>query len=95
MPQSPDIGKNSDGGAFGFWISVQTLTKVNFHNSTTSDNEIKLGPVTKFDTKNKAASKKIDDDVMTETCDVIIMFPIYGQFGAIRKPDSRCIVCKT
>ena len=32
---------------------------------------------------------------MSENCDVIAIFPIYGQFGAIRKPDSWRIVCKT
>ena len=32
---------------------------------------------------------------MWENCDVIVIFPIYGQFGAIRKPDSGGIVCKT
>ena len=32
---------------------------------------------------------------MSENCDVFAIFPIYGQFEAIRKPDSRCIVCKT
>ena len=32
---------------------------------------------------------------MSENCDVIVIFPIYGQFGAIRKPDSGRIVCKT
>ena len=32
---------------------------------------------------------------MLENCDVIIIFSIYGQFGAIVKPDSRGIVCKT
>ena len=32
---------------------------------------------------------------MLANYDVIIIFPIYGQFGAIWKPDSRCIVCKT
>ena len=26
---------------------------------------------------------------------VIVIFQIYDQFGAIRKPDSGCIVCKT
>ena len=26
---------------------------------------------------------------MLENCDFIIIFPIYGQFGAIRKPDYR------
>ena len=32
---------------------------------------------------------------MSVNCDVIVIFPIYGQFGAIRKPDSGRIVCKT
>ena len=48
---------------------------------------MKLGPVTKLDKRNKTASKKFDDDVMLVKCDVIVIFPIYGQFGAIRKPD--------
>ena len=32
---------------------------------------------------------------MSANCDVIVIFPIYGQFGAIRKPDSGRIVSKT
>ena len=56
---------------------------------------MKLGPVTKLDKKNAAASKKIDDDAMSANCDVMVIFPIYDQFGAIRKPDSGRIVCKT
>ena len=40
-------------------------------------------------------SKKISDDVMLTNCDVIVIFSIYDQFGAIRKPDSGHIVCKT
>ena len=32
---------------------------------------------------------------MLVNCDVIVIFPIYGQFGAIRKQDSGRIVCKT
>ena len=32
---------------------------------------------------------------MSANCDVIVIFPIYSQFGAIRKPDSEHIVCKT
>ena len=32
---------------------------------------------------------------MLENYGVIVIFMIYGQFGAIRKPDSRCIVHKT
>ena len=49
---------------------------------------MKLVPVTKIDNKNKATSKKIGDDAMTANCDVIVIFPIYDQFGTIRKPDS-------
>ena len=56
---------------------------------------MKLGPVTKFEKRSKPTSKKFDDDVMLENCDVIDIFLIYGRIGAIRKPDSGCIVCKT
>ena len=40
-------------------------------------------------------SKKFYDDVMLENCDVNVIFPIYGQFGAIQKSISRHIVWKT
>ena len=46
-----------------FPISGQSLIKVNCHNSRTShDIEMKLGPVTKLDKRNKTTSKKIGDD---------------------------------
>ena len=32
---------------------------------------------------------------MSENCDVTVIFWIYGQFGAIRKPDSGRRVSKT
>ena len=32
---------------------------------------------------------------MSKSRDVIVIFPIYGQFGATQKLDSGCIVCKT
>ena len=56
---------------------------------------MKLGPETKLSKRNKTMSKKSDDDVMSRNCDVIAIFPIYDQFGAIWKPDSRSMVCKT
>ena len=59
---------------------------------------MKVGPVTKSDNRNKVASKKkkkIGDDIMSAKCGTIVIFPIYGQFGAIRKSDSGRIVCKT
>ena len=32
---------------------------------------------------------------MSKNCEVIVIFLIYGQFGAIRMPDSGRLVCKT
>ena len=32
---------------------------------------------------------------MSKNCDAIAFFRIYGQVGAIRKPDCGRIVCKT
>ena len=56
---------------------------------------MKLGPVTKLDKRKRATSKKFDDKVMSANCDVIVLFQIYGQFGAIWEPDSGCMVCNT
>ena len=87
MSQSPDIRQNSDGSISDFRVSGQSLIKRNCHNSRTSyDIDMKLGPVTKFDKRIKTTSKNFDDDNI---------FPIYGQFGALWKPDSGHIVCKT
>ena len=55
---------------------------------------MKLGPVTKLDERNKTPSKKFDDNVMSENYDVIPIFPIFGKFGAIRKPNSGRTVYK-
>ena len=49
---------------------------------------MKLGPVTKLDERNKTTSKIFDLDVMSENCDVIVIFRIFDQFGAIRRLDS-------
>ena len=56
---------------------------------------MKLGPATQLDERKKTTSKNIDDDFMSPNCDVIVIFPIYGHFGGIWKPDSGRIVCKT
>ena len=56
---------------------------------------MKLGPVTKICKRNKTTSKKFGDDALSENCDVIVIFLIYGQLGAIWKPDSGLIVSKT
>ena len=57
-PQSPDTGQNLDEGISDFWISGQSLIKRNCPNSRTSDDiDMKLGPVTKLDKRNKITSK--------------------------------------
>ena len=45
--------------------------------------------------ETKQRQKKFGNDVMSENSDIIAIFPIYGQFGVIRKPDSGCIVSTT
>ena len=85
FPQSPDIGQNSDGGISDFRISGQFVLNENGHNFRTShDIDMKLGPVTTIDKRNLTTSKKFDDGVLSENYDVIVFFPIYGQFAATR-----------
>ena len=55
---------------------------------------MKLWPVPKINKRSKTTSKKSDDGAISKNCDVIAIFPIYNQFGVIRKPDSGRIVCK-
>ena len=86
-------------GISDFRISGQSLIKKKiqkFRNSRTSDDiDMKLGPVPKLDKRNKTTSKKLDDDVMPGNCDVIVIFRVFGQFGAVRRPDSGHRVCKS
>ena len=56
---------------------------------------MKLIPITKLYKKNKRSPENLGDDVMSSNCDVIVIFPIYSQFGAIWKADFGPIVCKT
>ena len=96
LRQSPDIGQNLNGSISDFRISGQSLIKENCHNSRTSDDiDMKLRPITKIDKRNKATSKKFDDEVILKSCDVIVIFPIYDQSGAIRRLKSRSTACKT
>ena len=53
---------------------------------------MKLGPVTKLDKRNKTRSKKFDIDLMSGNYDVIVIFWIFGQFGAVRRPDSAKVM---
>ena len=56
---------------------------------------MKLGPETKLVKRNIEMSKKFDIDVMMRNLDVTVIFLIYGQFGAIREPNSGRMICKT
>ena len=60
LSQSPGIRQNLDEVISDFQIFGQTLIKENCHNSRNSnDIDIKLGPVTKFDKRNKKNVKKV------------------------------------
>ena len=56
---------------------------------------MKLGPVTKLDKRNATTLKISDDDHMIENYYLIVIFPIYGQFGVIRKTDFGRMLSKT
>ena len=60
MPQSSDIGQNSDGGISDFRVSAQSLLNEKSHNSRTSnDTDMKLAPVTKLGKSNMTRSKNL------------------------------------
>ena len=60
MPQSLDIGQNSEGGISDFEISGQSFMKVNCRKSRTSDDiDMKFATVTKLQKKSKRTSKKV------------------------------------
>ena len=93
---SPDVGQNSDGGISDFRISGESLVKENCYNSRTGDDiDMKPEPVTKLDNRNKTTSKKFNEDVMSENCDVIVIFQIFGQVGAVWRLDSGHRVCRS
>ena len=53
--------------------------KENCHNSRSNDDiDMKLGPVTKLDKRNKTTSKKIGNDVMSANYGVMVTFLIHG-----------------
>ena len=52
---------------------------------------MKLRPVTKLNKRNKttmAITSKNGDNVMSKNYDVAVIFPIYGQFEAIKKLEN-------
>ena len=56
---------------------------------------MKLGTITRPGKKTESTSKKFDDGIIFKNCDVIATCLTHRQLGAIQKPDSGRIVCKT
>ena len=53
---------------------------------------MKLGPVTRL---CHGHVKKVDDDIMSTSFEVIVIFLIYSQFEVMRKLDTGSMICKT
>ena len=78
---------------FDLRISGQYLIEKNCNISRTSDAiDIKLGPVTILEKKNKTMPKSFDDEAKSASCHVILIFPIKGQFGIIHKLDCKTYI---
>ena len=91
-PSLKILGKTR--GISGFQISGQSLIKENCHNSrTSSDITWNLDQYLSL-TRETKQHQKIWRLGMSANWDIIVIFLIYGQFGAIWKSDSGCIVCK-
>ena len=57
-----------------------------------NDIDIKVGSPVKLDQRNTTTAKTTDGNIMSEKYDVITIFLIYGQFGAITKSNSGCMI---
>ena len=87
MPQSSHIWQNSDKGIFDFNISAQSLLKQNCHNTRTSDDiNMKLGPVTELDKKNKMKSKKL---TMRSSWQIVTSLSIFQLIANLEQSGSR------
>ena len=85
--QYPDIGQNSDGDISDFRISGQSLTKENCCNSRTSDDmDMKLGPLTKLDKKNKTTPKNV---TMTLCRQIVPQLPFFPFLANLEQCGSR------
>ena len=56
---------------------------------------MKFGTVPQIDKRKKTTSKKLDHDVKSGNYDVIVIFRIFGQFGAVQRPDFGHRLCKS
>ena len=92
-PQSPDIGQNSDRGISDFQIFGQSLIKENCHNSRTSDDiDMKFGPVTKLDKRNKTTSKKLTS---TSCRKIVTSLSFFGFLVNLEQSGGRILDTKS
>ena len=92
-PQSPDIRQKSDRGIFDFRISGQSLIKENCHNSRTSDDiDMKLGPVTKLDKRNKTTSKKL---TLTSCRKIVTSLSFFGFLANLEQSEGQILDTKS
>ena len=88
-PQSSDTGKKSDGEISDFRISGQSLIKEKFHNCRTShDIDMKLGPVTKLDKRNKKTSKKL---TLTSCWKIVTSLSFFGFLANLKQSGGRIL----
>ena len=88
LPRYP----NSDEAFSILGFLVKSPLNKNCHSSATSnDINMKLRPLSQIEKRNTVISKKFDDEVISVKYDVIFIFPMYGAFAAVRKPDTRNI----
>ena len=81
--------QNSDWGISDFWITGQSLMKINFHNSRTSDDiDMKLQPVTKIDKRNKTTSKNL---TMRYCQKIVTSLPFFQYMANSEQPRSRIL----
>ena len=86
------LEKNSDGVISDFRISGQSLIKENCHNSKTSyDIDMKLGPVTKCDKRNKVTSKRFGNDVMLANYNVIVFSDLWPIWSNSRITNAKSV----
>ena len=100
-PSLQTLGKTQTVVISYFRISAQSLLKENCHNSRTSDDiDMKLGPLTKIDKRNKATSKKKQKKKrrwhnarkLWRNCHFSDLWPIWSNPEAGFRTDSKKLI---
>ena len=89
LSKSPDMWHNSDGGISDFRIPGQSLIKGNCHNSRTSEDiDMKVGPVTKPDKRNKTTSKIL---MLVSCWNIVTSLPFFQFTANLEQSGSRIL----